>query len=116
MNKTVSPIAMFIVAALALAISAIVLNTITKEIATNSKISKSDYEFVFWFFRVITALAASAISISIPGMLKVEYNNGAFLVKNSNQPSMTLTEQAPKIVAGGAIAVFVLVYLFSPIN
>ena len=116
MNKTVSPITMFIVAAISLAVSAIVLNNITKAIVSNPKIGKEDYESVFWFFRVVTALAASAISISIPGMLKVEYNNGTFIAKNSGQPPMTLTEQAPKIIAGGAMAVFVLVYLFSPLS
>lgn len=52
--------------------------------------------------RVIVALAAAAISIALPGLLEI------------GNPSTTRT--APNIKASGALAVFVLVYLFNPIN
>ncbi len=121
MKKTVSPIVMFLVSIVALAIMAITLNEISKNIVDpEKKLTKENYAFVFWFFRVITALAASAISISIPGMLKVEYTPNGQSIKELNQGDddyfMTMAESKPAIVAGGAIAVFVLVYLFNPIN
>jgi len=74
----------------------------------------------FWFYRVLTALAAASISISIPGMLKVNY-----FVKTSDKDEaiktyekisdMSLLDKEPTISASGAIAVFVLVYLFNPL-
>lgn len=74
----------------------------------------------FWFYRVLTALAAASISISIPGMLEINYDpkgKGVGLMsdnENENKP-MTFAEKEPAIVATGAIAVFVLVYLFNPL-
>ena len=78
---------------------------------------------VFWIFRVCIALAASAISISIPGMIQVNYTPSkndkgfALLTDEENKPKpMTLAEKESTITASGAIAVFVLVYLFDPIS
>ena len=65
----------------------------------------------FWFYRVLTALAAAAISISLPGMLKINYTP-----KGEKIVPMTLAEKEPTITASGAIAIFVLVYLFNPIG
>lgn len=112
MKKTVPPLLMFIVAVITFGISAIYLNTLT----TSEEFDPEKQKFILWFFRVITALAASAVSISIPGMLKIEYNNdGASIAQRDGSP-MTLAEKEPTIIAGGALAVFVLVYLFNPIN
>ncbi|WP_299130951.1 hypothetical protein [uncultured Winogradskyella sp.] len=117
MKKTVPPLLMFFVSIGALAITAITLNTISEKIIDPSKsVTKENYEFVFWFFRVVTALCASAISISIPGMLKVSYNSDGTFIQTQNKDVATLADKQPSIVAGGAIAVFVLVYLFNPIN
>ncbi len=75
----------------------------------------------FWFYRVLTALAAASISISIPGMLHVNYTSdgqGVNMLSDEKQKpiKMTLAEKEPTITASGAIAVFVLVYLFNPIG
>ncbi|WP_299684213.1 hypothetical protein [uncultured Dokdonia sp.] len=58
------------------------------------------------FIRVIIALASSAVSIALPGFINLE-------TIRENNKSDTLW---PKIKAGGALAVFVLVYLFNPIG
>ncbi len=79
--------------------------------------------FLSWVFRLIAALAASAISISIPGMLEIRYTqakNGSGLEMLTNPTTKApepanLAEKEPTITASGAIAVFVLVYLFNPI-
>lgn len=78
-------------------------------------------DFALWVFRVLIALAASAISISIPGMLEIRYDNNKsgmnLLADASGNPEPTnLAEKEPAITASGAIAVFVLVYLFNPIG
>ena len=74
----------------------------------------------FWVCRVLIALAAAAISISIPGMLKVNY-----IAKNDDDDAETtytkvndfsLLDKEPTVTASGAIAVFILVYLFNPLN
>ncbi|MDC8006228.1 hypothetical protein POV27_19400 [Aureisphaera galaxeae] len=54
--------------------------------------------------RVIVALSAACISIALPGFIELQSNKEG---TNSN---------APLINAGGALAVFVLVYLFNPIG
>lgn len=87
-------------------------------------VHKNDLEITsaeFWFYRVLTALAAASISISIPGMLTINYDskgNGVGLLSNKPNETkpMTLAEKEPAITASGAIAVFVLVYLFNPIG
>ncbi|MGJ8745043.1 hypothetical protein [Polaribacter sp.] len=74
----------------------------------------------FWFYRVLTALASASISISIPGMLHINYDSKGIRVgkmsddDNDTEP-MTFAEKEPTITASGAIAVFVLVYLFNPL-
>ena len=80
-----------------------------------------DGDFAFWVFRVLIALAAAAISISIPGMLEIKYvkdMNGMKLLQNAagNPEPTNLLEKEPAITASGAIAVFILVYLFNPIG
>ena len=55
--------------------------------------------------RVVVALATSAVSISLPGFINLE------TFKASQTDTLW-----PKIKAGGALAVFVIVYLFNPIN
>ncbi|MDH3699527.1 MAG: hypothetical protein OEQ81_12750 [Flavobacteriaceae bacterium] len=75
---------------------------------------------ISWIFRVIISLAAAMVSVAIPGSLTIDYTNteGTLkFVKDENASSRpTLADKEPKIVATGAIAVFVLVYLFNPIN
>lgn len=50
--------------------------------------------FQYFVFRIVLALAASGITASIPGFLEVRVSNG--------------------VRAGGALAVFVIVFFFSP--
>jgi len=79
--------------------------------------------FVPWLFRLISALAASAISISLPGLLEINFTknkDGSMEViqnsiTNTDEPA-SLADKEPTITASGAIAVFVLVYLFNPIG
>ena len=79
--------------------------------------------FLSWVFRLISALAASAISISLPGMLEIKFNK----MKDGRMQTLkdeatgeeqfsSLADKEPTITASGAIAVFVLVYLFNPIG
>ncbi|QOD61486.1 hypothetical protein H9I45_03275 [Polaribacter haliotis] len=75
----------------------------------------------FWVYRVVVSLGAAAISISIPGMLTINYtpksnDYNTEVSKNSNRIFETLAEKESAIVASGGIAVFVLVYLFNPIS
>lgn len=69
-------------------------------------VSKHDQVFteLTGIIRVTVALAASAISISLPGFVSLETE------KNTSDSLW------PKIKAGGALAIFILVYLFDPIN
>ncbi|MDO5977588.1 hypothetical protein [Flavivirga spongiicola] len=75
----------------------------------------------FWFYRVLTALAAASISISIPGMISLNSRPDGNPITRLNaqgasEPNpMSLLEKEPTISASGAIAVFVLVYLFNPL-
>lgn len=110
MKKLVSPVTMFLFGIIAFAAIMIVTNRLGIGI-DNPK---------FWPYRVLTALAAASISISIPGMLKVDYTPKGDGVRTFNdiddQPvQMTLLEKEPTVSASGAIAVFVLVYLFNPL-
>ncbi|PQJ77819.1 hypothetical protein [Polaribacter porphyrae] len=75
----------------------------------------------FWVYRIATALATASISISIPGMIKISYTPKGDEINThkdneNNTIFMTLAEKEPTITSSGAIAVFVLVYLFNPIN
>lgn len=75
----------------------------------------------FWFYRVLIAFAVASISISIPGMLKINYDSksegiGLMSDKENETEPMTLAEKQPTLAASGPIAVFVLVYLFNPIS
>lgn len=87
-------------------------------------VHKANFEegdFAFWVFRVLIALASASISISIPGMLEIKYvkdSTGMKLLVNAsgNPEPSNLLEKEPAITASGAIAVFVLVYLFNPIG
>ena len=54
--------------------------------------------------RVIVALSASSISIALPGFVSMETEKD------------TSDKIWPKIKAGGALAIFILVYLFDPIK
>lgn len=69
-------------------------------------LAKSNREFteLAGIIRVIVALSAAAISIALPGFVSLETE------KNAGD---TLW---PKIKAGGALAIFIVVYLFDPIN
>jgi len=111
-TKTVSPVLMFVIAIITFIVAAIFLNNFT----TKPDFDPKKHQFILWFFRVITALAASGISIAIPGMLKVSYNTDGSFIKMEGAETPTLIDKAPTVIAGGALAVFVLVYLFNPIN
>ena len=69
-------------------------------------LASSDKEFteLSGIIRVIVALSASSISIALPGFVNIE---------SEKDTSDTLW---PKIKAGGALAIFIVVYLFNPIN
>lgn len=100
MKKLVSPITMFLFGILAFAVIMIVVH----------KLDFTDFKDPhFWFYRVLTALAAASISISIPGMISLNHK------PNGDETEMSLLEKEPTISASGAIAVFVLVYLFNPL-
>jgi hypothetical protein len=111
MKKFVTPVVMFLFGVFAFII--IMLTTHKMNLSFEN-------DPHFWFYRVLTALAAAAISISIPGMLKVDYTPKGDEIKtfsdaDKNPVKMSLLEKEPTISASGSIAVFVLVYLFNPI-
>ena len=64
-----------------------------------------EFEELTGIIRVVVALATAAVSIVLPDVIELE----TFL-RDGKQDSLW-----PKIKAGGALAVFVLVYLFNPI-
>ena len=103
MNMRIPPIAMFI---FGLVIFALII--LLRGLITNS--DPATAAFTAWVFRIIIALAASMVSMAIPGSVTI---GGS---KAGEDPKRTLAEEAPKIAATGAIAVFVLVYLFDPIT
>ncbi|AXT19354.1 hypothetical protein D7030_12940 [Flavobacteriaceae bacterium AU392] len=112
MKKLISPVTMFLFGIIAFA----VIMIITRKMDLNFENDPH-----FWFYRVLTALAAASISISIPGMISLNHKpNGDQLMRtnaNGNEESnnMSLLEKEPTISTSGAIAVFVLVYLFNPL-
>ncbi len=57
--------------------------------------------------RVVVALSAAAISIALPGFIELQ---------TSGKEDASANKTAPIIKAGGALAVFVVVYLFNPIG
>jgi len=69
-------------------------------------LSKNGKEFteLSGIIRVIVALSAAAISIALPGFVSLETERN------------TSDSLWPKIKAGGALAIFLVVYLFDPIN
>ncbi len=110
MKKLVSPITMFLFGIVAFAAIMIITR-------------KMDLDFQndphFWFYRVLTALAAASISISIPGMINISYvpkrDEDNKLLNFEKVTNMSLLDKEPTVSASGAIAVFVLVYLFNPL-
>ena len=86
-------------------------------------------DFSLWILRILVALAASVISSFIPGMIILNYNTkGKIIVPKVSKigslgkddiktiEPMTLADSQPKIVASGAIVIFVLVYFFEPLS
>ena len=110
MKKIVSPITMFLFGVIAFG----VIMIITKDMTLSFKDDAH-----FWFYRVLTALAAASISISIPGMINISYvpkrDEENKLLNYEKVTNMSLLDKEPTISASGAIAVFVLVYLFNPL-
>ncbi|MCK8481576.1 hypothetical protein [Psychroserpens algicola] len=109
MKKLVSPVTMFLFGVIAFA--AIMIITRKMELSFDSP--------NFWFYRVLTALAAASISISIPGMISINHvpqkdQNGNVQTFQAVS-NMSLLDKEPTVSASGAIAVFVLVYLFNPL-
>ena len=109
--KKISPLAMFAFG---------ILTFIIIMRATHNMVNLTFDSPHFWFYRVLTALAAAAISISIPGMLKLNHfvetsEKGAAVKTYEKVGEMSLYDKEPTISASGAIAVFVLVYLFNPV-
>ena len=64
--------------------------------------SKDD-SFNPWLYRILGSFAASGLSVVIPGSINVGTNS-----------YKSLAQESPKLTATGAMAVFVLVYLFNP--
>ena len=60
----------------------------------------------YWLVLVLTALAAGAMSMSLSGSINI----------GDSKKIKTLAQKEPKITAVGALAVFVIVYLFNPIS
>ncbi len=110
MKKLVSPITMFFFGIITFAV--IMIITHKKEL---------DFQDTYcWFCRVLIALTSASICISIPGMLKLDYNTKGDGIKtftdaDNNPLKMSLLEKEPTISTSGAIAVFVLVCLFNPL-
>ena len=55
-----------------------------------------------WFLRVITSLAAGSMSMSLSGSINI----------GKGDDIKTLAEESPRFTAAGALAVFLIVYLF----
>ena len=110
MKKLVSPLTMFLFGIIAF--GAIMI--ITKDMSLDFENDPH-----FWFYRVLTALAAASISISIPGMINISYvpkqDPQTKVLSYQEVTDMSLLDKEPTISASGAIAVFVLVYLFNPL-
>lgn len=68
----------------------------------------SDKEFNPWLYRILGSFSASGLSVVIPGSLDVSLK--------TDDKFTSLAQKSPKLTATGAMAVFVLVYLFNPIN
>lgn len=129
MKRLVSPITMFLFGIIAFATIMIITNKLQltqtldfdSEMTVKQKIDLMHSHSLFWFYRVLTALAAASISISIPGMISLNHKpDGNQLMRTnaagqSEPNAMSLLEKEPTISASGAIAVFVLVYLFNPL-
>ncbi|MBV7268468.1 hypothetical protein [Winogradskyella luteola] len=129
MKKLVSPVTMFLFGVLVFAVIMIISNKlqliqtleVDPKMTVDQKIELMHSHSLFWFYRVLTALAAASISISIPGMISLNHKpDGNQLMRTnadgSEEPNtMSLLEKEPTISASGAIAVFVLVYLFNPL-
>ena len=109
MKRLVSPVTMFIFGVVAFI--AIMIVTHKKDLGFE--------DTYFWFCRVLIALAAASISISIPGMISINHvpkrdeNNKTLSYQKVT--NMSLLDKEPTVSASGAIAVFVLVYLFNPL-
>lgn len=70
------------------------------------KLCSKEFEELTGIIRVVVALSTAAVSIALPGFINLE-----------TQKENAKTDTAwPKIKAGGALAIFVLVYLFNPLN
>ncbi len=95
MNKTTNPIMMLIIALILLTFVFVFLT-----------VGGSPNKETFWFLRVLTAISAAAISMSLSGTVNI----GA---KDNIQ---TLAETTRKITAAGALAIFMIVYLFNPVS
>lgn len=100
-----------------------IISIIAMNAKTAIEISEEKISFIGWLFRLISALAASAVSISLPGLLEIRFNKkkdgGLEIIHNPTTKETelsTLADMEPTITASGAIAVFVLVYLFNPIS
>jgi hypothetical protein len=129
MKKLVSPVTMFLFGVIAFIVIMIITNKLQltqaldfdPKMTVKQKMDLMHSHSIFWFYRVLTALAAASISISIPGMISLNHKpDGNQLMRTnadgSEEPnSMSLLEKEPTISASGAIAVFVLVYLFNPL-
>ncbi|NMH86511.1 hypothetical protein [Flavivirga algicola] len=104
MKKLVAPITMFLFGIISFAVIMIITHKMELDF-------KNDPHF--WFYRVLTALAAASISISIPGMISLNNKpDGNPLTRlnaegtNECNP-MSLLEKEPTISASSAIAVLV---------
>jgi hypothetical protein len=109
MKKLVSPVTMFLFGVIAFA--AIMIITHKMKLTFDSA--------NFWFYRVLTALAAASISISIPGMISISHvpqkDVNGNIQSYQSVSNMSLLDKEPTVSASGAIAIFILVYLFNPL-
>ncbi|MBV1922820.1 MAG: hypothetical protein KUG68_02200 [Flavobacteriaceae bacterium] len=94
MDKKATPITMLIIA--------LIIFTILFIYLLKGEVNEQS----FWLVRVLTALSAAGISMSLSGTINI----------GTKENIRTLAEKEPKITAAGSLAIFVIVYLFNPIS
>lgn len=70
------------------------------------KYCSKEFEELTGIIRVVVALSTAAVSIALPGFINLD-------TQKENAKTDTVW---PKIRAGGALAIFIIVYLFDPIE
>ncbi len=81
----------------------------------NTNCSIDSNRFLSWFLRVIVSLSVSIISVIIPGFIGINISKEDMpSIQQTDYKVYSITDKHPKIVSYGAIAIFIIVYLFNP--